>query len=135
MNPIQLFELDWMQKYEFESDRRPSIILFFLQKSGKRSISHNARVAKPTRADQSDGMRRRVLTAASLFYFAVQARKLSLSASLAWAGGALKCYPRNSDGGAAIEGLSVSSVFWGRSLGSRVFLAIVLFEKLRLRSP
>ena len=80
-------------------------------------------------------MRRRVLTAASLFYFAVQARKLSLSASLAWAGGALKCYPRNSDGGAAIEGLSVSSVLGGRSLGSRVVLAIVLFEKLRLRSP
>ena len=56
-------------------------------------------------------MRRRVRAAASLFFGgATHARKLSLSASLAWAEGALKCHPRNSDGGAAIEVLSVS--FW-----------------------
>ena len=41
--------------------------------------------------------------AASLcFVFAVQARKLSLSASLGWAGGAQKRYARNTDGDPAI---------------------------------
>ena len=65
-------------------------------------------------------MRRRVRAAATLFFlvFAAQARKLPRSASLAWAEGALKCHPWNSDGGAAIEVLSISSVL-GLSLGSR----------------
>ena len=49
---------------------------------------------------------------ASCFFLAAQARKLSLSGSLGWAGGALECHPRNSDGGATIELLIVSSVFW-----------------------
>ena len=44
-------------------------------------------------------------------FSAAQARKLSLSASLACAEGALKCHPRNGDGGVAIEVSSVSFVF------------------------
>ena len=58
-------------------------------------------------------MRRRVRAVSSLFFVLVaQARKLSLTGSLGWAEEALKCDPLNSDGGAAIEVLSVSSVFW-----------------------
>ena len=85
-------------------------------------------------------MRRRVRAAASLsFFVAAQARKLSLSASLAWAEGALKCHLRNSDGGAAIEVLSVSLVFWvypsvlvlfGRSCCLKIAIAtaMIFFE-------
>lgn len=63
-------------------------------------------------------MRRRVRGAASLcFVLEAQARKLSLSGW--WAEGALKGHVRNSDDDAAIEFLSVSSVSWGRSVGSR----------------
>ena len=81
-----------------------------LLKSTKGSISHNFRVTTPTRVDESDGMRRRVRAAAIFFFFVAQAinGKLSLSASLAWSE---ECHPRNSDGGAAIDVLSVS--FWG----------------------
>ena len=55
MNPVQLFELDWMEKYEFGSDRRPRIIPFFSKKSEKLSISHNFRV---TNAEESRRERR-----------------------------------------------------------------------------
>ena len=48
---------------------------------------------------------------ASVFLEA-QVRKLSLSDSLEWAEEALKRHARDSDGDAAIEGLSFSSVFW-----------------------
>ena len=99
-----------MDKYEFGSDRRPLIILFFSKNTEKLSISHNARV---TKTDESRRERRHASSRAPLlFCFAAQAWNLSLSASLAWAEGALKCHPRNSDGGVAIEVLSVSSVFW-----------------------
>ena len=56
----------------------------------------------------------RVRAAASLFFFflAPQARKLSLSGSLGWAEGALKCHPWKGDGGGAIQVLSASSVVW-----------------------
>ena len=58
-------------------------------------------------------MHRRVLAADSIyFFFAAQARKLSLSASLEWAEEALKRHARDSDGDAATEVLSFSSVFW-----------------------
>ena len=58
-------------------------------------------------------MHRRVLAADSLcFFLATQARKLSLSASLEWAEESLKRHARDSDGDAAIEVLSFSSVFW-----------------------
>ena len=58
-------------------------------------------------------MHRRVLAADSLcFLLAAQVRKLSLSASLEWAAEALKRHARDSDGDAAIEVLSFSSVFW-----------------------
>ena len=50
-------------------------------------------------------MRRRVRAAPSLFVFG--RRRLG---SYHWAEGALKCQPQNSDGGSAIEVLSVS--FW-----------------------
>ena len=84
-------------------------------------MSHNARVTNTKKSRQE---RRHASLRARrpqpLFLFAAQARKLSLSASLAWAEGAPKCYPPNSDGGAAIEILSISSVS-GLSLGSRVF--------------
>ena len=58
-------------------------------------------------------MHRRVLVADSLcFLLVAQVRKLSLSASLAWAEEALNCHTRDSDDDAAIEVLSFSSVFW-----------------------
>ena len=59
-------------------------------------------------------MRCRVRAAASLYYYflAVQAREISLSGPLGWAEGPLKRYARNSDGGAAIQVLRISSVFW-----------------------
>ena len=86
--------------------------------------------------DESDMMRRHVRAAASPFFFmAANARKLSLSGSLGWAEGALKCHPRNSDSRAAIEVLSVSSVF-------RVYPSVLVqfgrsswFEKLGSRQP
>ena len=85
----------------------------FVTKSEKRGMSHNARL---TNTDESRRERRNASSRArrrqSLFFFTAQGRKVSPSSSLAWAEGALKCYPRNSDGGAAIEVLSVSSVFW-----------------------
>ena len=68
----------------------------------------------PRRADESDGVHRRVLAADSLFFFfAAQVRKLLLSASLEWAEAeeALERHGRDSDGDAAIEVLSFSSVF------------------------
>ena len=53
--------------------------------------------------DESDGVHGRVRAAASLcFVLAAQARKLSLSPSLGWAGEAQKRHARNSDGDAAI---------------------------------
>ena len=54
-------------------------------------------------------------------FLAAQARNLSQSAPLGWAKGAPKCYGRNSDGGAAIEILSVSSAL-GLSLVLRTLL-------------
>ena len=52
----------------------------------------------PRRADESDGVHRRVLAADSLcFFLAAQARKLSLSASVEWAEEALKHHARDSD--------------------------------------
>ena len=93
-----------MDKYEFESGRRPRIIVFFCKKSEKRSISQNARV---TNTDESRRERQHASSRARrrqpLFYFAAQARKLSLSAPFAWAKGALNYHPRNSNGGAATE--------------------------------
>ena len=53
------------------------------------------------------------IVACSLYFFsAAQATKLSLSASLERAEEALKHHARDSDGDAAIEVLSFSSVFW-----------------------
>ena len=46
------------------------------------------------------------------FFWAAQGRKLSLSASLEWAVEALKRHARDSNGDAAFEVLSFSSVFW-----------------------
>ena len=57
-------------------------------------------------------MHRRVLAADSLCFCLAQARKLSLSASLEWAEEALQRHARDSNGDAAIEVLSFSSVFW-----------------------
>ena len=76
-------------------------------------MSHNARVtttdeSRLERRHASSRLRRRQL----LFCLAAQVTKLSLSGSLGLAEGALKCHPRNSDDGAAIEVLSVSSVLW-----------------------
>ena len=48
---------------------------------------------------------------AFVLFLAAQARKLSLSASLQWAGEALKRHARDIDGDAAIQVLSFSSVF------------------------
>ena len=56
-------------------------------------------------------MHRRVLAADSLCFCLAQARKLSLSASLEWAEEALQRHARDSNGDAAIEVLSFSSVF------------------------
>ena len=64
-----------------------------------------------TSVDESEGLRCRVRAAASLFLFLVaQDRKLSLSGCLGRAEGA-KSHVRNSNGDAAIEVSSVSSVF------------------------
>ena len=85
---------------------------------GKKAASHTASHTTsgsqvPRRADESDGLHRRVLAADRLcFFLAAQARKLSLSASLEWAEEALKRHARDSDSDAAIEVLSFSSVFW-----------------------
>ena len=79
-------------------------------------------------------MRRHVRATASLFFSLAKARKRSLSGSLGWVEGALTCHPRNNDGDAAIEVLSVSCVL-GLSLGSRAVWAIELLEKLGLRPP
>ena len=57
----------------------------------------------PTRLYESDGMRHRVRAAPSLIFF--WRRRLG---SYFWAAGAVKCHPQNSDGGEAIEVLSVS---------------------------
>ena len=57
---------------------------------------------------------------ASVFLEA-QVRKLSLSDSLEWAEEALKRHARDSDGDAAIELLSFSSVLWADRL---VFVAL-----------
>ena len=69
-----------------------------------------------TNTDESRRERRHAWSRAHrrqpLFFFAAQARKLSLSGYLGWAEGTLKCHPRNSDGGEAIGFFSVSSVFW-----------------------
>ena len=77
-------------------------------------MSHNAWV---TNTDEIRRERRHASSRARwrqpLFFSAAQARKLTLSGSLGWAEGTVTCHPRNSDGGAAIEVLSVSSVFWG----------------------
>ena len=87
---------------------------FILEKLEKRSLSHNARVTKNT--DESRRKRRHAASRARRrqppFFFAAQAGKASLSASFAWAKGALNRHPRNTDGGAAIEVFSASSVFW-----------------------
>ena len=57
-------------------------------------------------------MRSRVRAADGLVWGGgAQVRKLSLSESLGWAEGTLKSRPRNRDGDAAIEVLSVSSLF------------------------
>ena len=75
-------------------------------------MSHNAWV---TNTDESKRERRHESLRArrrQLFFLEAQARKLLLSASLAWTERALKCHPRNSDGDSANELLSVSSVFW-----------------------
>ena len=65
------------------------------------------------RVDESEGMRGRVRAAATSLrlYWEAQARQLSFSESLGWAEGGLKRQARNSDGDAAIEVLSVPSVF------------------------
>ena len=64
------------------------------------------------RVARSDGLRRRVLAAASLsFLLAAQAWKPFPPESLRWAEGASKCRARSSDGDGAIE-LSLSSEFW-----------------------
>ena len=80
-----------MEKYEFESDHTDE------SRRERRHASSCARRRQP------------------LFFFAAQGRKLSLSASPAWAEGALKCHPRNSDGGAAWA----YPLCFGLSLGSR----------------
>ena len=102
-----------MEKYESGSHRRPHIVLSFCNKSEKHSMSHKAR---GTNTDESRRERRHASSRAcrrqSFFFLAAPARKLSLSAFLARAEGVLKCHPRHSEGGAAIEVLSVSSVFW-----------------------
>ena len=78
----------------------------------KRSMSNSARVTN-TRDET-----RRERQQPAPFFSAAQTRKLSyqylvsLSGSLRWAEGAPKCHPRNSDGGAAIRVLRVSSAFW-----------------------
>ena len=99
-------------------------------------MSHNARV---TTTDESRLERRHSLSPARrrqpLSFLAAQARKLSLSGPLGWAEGARKCHPRKSDGGAAMEALSVLSVFLGLSLGFRGVWAIELVEKLGLGPP
>ena len=68
----------------------------------KHSMSHNTRVTN-TDEIRRDGMRRRVRAAPSLTLF----WRCRLGSDL-WAEGAIKCHPKNSDGGIAIEVLSVS---------------------------
>ena len=76
-------------------------------------MSHNARL---TNTDESRRERRHLSSRARRrlphFFLAAQARELSLSGFLGWAEGALKYHVQNSDRGAAIEVLSVSSVLW-----------------------
>ena len=71
-------------------------------------MSHNAWV---TNTDEIRRERRHASSRARrrqpLFFSAAQARKLSLSGSLGWADGAVKCHPHNGDGGGAIEVLIV----------------------------
>ena len=84
-----------------------------LYEIGKKAASHRTPGSQvQRRADESDGVRRRVLAADSLYLFwAVEAGKLSLSASLEWAEEALKRHARVSDGDAAIRVLRFSPYF------------------------
>ena len=80
---------------------------------GERTASHNA---QPTNSDEHVRERRCVLSRARhrqplLCFLVAQGRKLSLSGCLGWAEGTLKRHVRNSNGDAAIEVSSVSSVF------------------------
>ena len=103
--------------------------------SEKQSMSHNTRVTKPTRFDESDGMRRRVRASPSLIFFWRRKR-----GSYLWAEGAVKCHPQNSDGDVAIEVLSVSVwvypsvlVLFGMYVVA-VVTAVVLCHALRISS-
>ena len=91
-------------------------------------MSQNARL---TNTDESRRERRHASSRARrrqpLFFF--RRRRLG---SLGGAEEALLCHPRNSDGGAAFEVLSVSSVFW---VYTSVSCCLDEVGKLGLRPP
>ena len=93
MNPIQLFELDWLENTSLVpiGEHVRIILLFLRKKPEKRSVSHNAPV---TNTDESRRERRHASSRARrrqplFFFFAAQARKLSFLAPLAWCFGSI----------------------------------------------
>ena len=86
--------------------------------------------------DESDGLRYRVRTAASLFlFFVAEGIKLPISGSLGWAKGAVKRHSWTSDGDVTIMVSIVSSVFLLVLLGFRDGWPIEQAEKMILRPP
>ena len=76
----------------------------FVRSEKKQHLTEHPADKYPRRADESDGVHRRVLAADSLcFLLAAQARKLSLSASLEWAEKTIERHPRDNDDAAAIQ--------------------------------
>ena len=92
---------------------KPRIVLEILGDQEKAAPHTSTRL---TRTEEIRRERRHASSRARrgqpLFFLAAQVRKLSLSAFLEWAEEALKRHARDSDGDAAIEVLSFSSVFW-----------------------
>lgn len=96
------------------------VFLSFVLWGRKHAASHTTLGSQPRgKVDESDRAHHRVRAAAGLCRtWAVQAGKLSLSASLGWAEEALKRHARDNDGDAAIDVLSYSTFrVLGRSLG------------------
>ena len=89
-----------------------------------------------TLVDESEGLRCRVRTASSHFFFLLaQDRKLLFSGRLGWAEGALKRHVQNGSRDAAIRGLERILRFFVRLLGIRDCRPVEQAEKLDLRPP
>ena len=115
MNRLKVDSICLVEKYGFGFYRETTRCSRNLVRSEKIDISHKHA------ADEYRGEQRRATACivacspptASAFFLAAQAGKLSLSASLERAEeAALKRHARDSDGDAAIEVLSFSSIFW-----------------------